>query len=62
MTPEQALEHKRRGGKLYEPVRFDPDLKHDGPLCVIHISATVQGGPGDDSDNIVIPVHHFRSK
>ena len=62
MTAEEALEYKRNGGKLYEPMDFDPKLKYEGPLQVTWIPAVAQGGPGDDSNRIVIPAHHFRTK
>jgi len=60
MTADEALEHKRKGGKLYEPMEFNRHLKYEGPIRVTWIPAVAQGGPGDDSNRIVIPAHHFR--
>ena len=39
MTAEEALEYERNGGKLYEPLDFDPKLKADN-VIIIHMDAT----------------------
>jgi hypothetical protein len=41
MTAEEALKLKRKGGKLYEPLIFDPRLEvPKEKVVVIHMSAT----------------------
>jgi len=41
MTAEKALEYQRKGGKLYEPVHFDPKLTIPKErVIIIHMPAT----------------------
>jgi hypothetical protein len=62
MTPEEALEYKKKGGKLAEPIDFNSSLKYEGPLRVTYLPAIAQGGPGDDSAGSVTPSRYYKVK
>jgi hypothetical protein len=52
MTPEEALKYKRKGGKLYEPLTFNPAMKVEN-ITVIHIPATHPHDEGLSGNEVI---------